>query len=213
MEEKPQPFNLTLPTNGGVSIAMIGAGRSGKSTLMKYVYNKYFKKHITLMFSQNPSADIYKNLPKKVMIIPEFYPELISECHQINSACDNKFPFLMISDDFVSPRIKNDAEITRLLTIYRNANCSSIFSFQGRTLMNAVGRANVNYIAVLKQQTPQEWVNVIKEYLSMWLPMGMTMNEMVKYCQEACIDHQFFFIDNIEGKCYLTKLTKEQAGV
>ena len=78
--------------------------------------------------------------------------------------------------------------------------------------MSAVGRNNANYIAIFKQQTPLEFENVIKEFLSMWLPTGMTMREMVDFCKEATMDHQFFFIDNIEGKCYLSKLSREQAG-
>jgi hypothetical protein len=47
----------------------------------------------------------------------------------------------------------------------------------------------------------------------MWLPPGMTMREMIEFCRLATEDHQFFCIDNIEGKCYLSKLTKEQAGL
>jgi hypothetical protein len=35
----------------------------------------------------------------------------------------------------------------------------------------------------------------------------------VEFCKHATVDHQFFFIDNIEGKCYLSKLTKAQANV
>jgi hypothetical protein len=100
--------------------------------------------------------------------------------------------------------------VARAMTIYRNAGISTVFSFQGRTLMSAVGRNNANYILIFKQQTPLEWENVIKEFLSMWLPTGMTMREMVEFCKHATVDHQFFFIDNIEGKCYLSKLTKSQ---
>jgi len=206
-------FELTLPTNGGCSIALIGASRSGKTTLLKYLYNEYFTKHITIMFSMNPQADIYKDLDPKVIISEEFHSSLMKEAHTLNKLTDNKYPFLFISDDFVNNKIKNDPEITRCLTIYRNSLTSSIFSFQGRTLLSAVGRNNMNYIAILKQQTPMEWVNVIKEFLSMWLPVGMTMAEMVRFCQEATVDHQFFFIDNIKGECYLTKLSREQAGV
>jgi hypothetical protein len=113
----------------------------------------------------------------------------------------------------VNNKIKNDPEVTRALTIYRNAGVSSIWSFQGRTLMNAVGRNNLNYVAILKQQTPKEYEAVIKEYLSMYLPTSMTMKEMIEFCRLATEDHQFFFLDNIEGVCYLTKLTKEQADV
>ena len=210
MSIEAKPFELVLPTNGGCSIALIGASRSGKSTLMKHLYKTYFKKHITVMFSMNPQADIYKDLDDNVIVCEEYHSELFREAHEINKLMDNCNDFLFISDDFVNPKIKNDGEITRALTIYRNAGISTIFSFQGRTLMNAVGRNNLNYIAVLKQQTPLEWTNVIKEFLSMWLPPGMTMMEMVRYCQEATVDHQFFFIDNIKGECYLTKLSRAQ---
>ena len=165
------------------------------------------------MFSMNRQADIYKDLDEKVIISDRFHSELLREAHEINSLCDNKFPFLFISDDYVDPKIKNDHEITRAMTIYRNANVSSVWSFQGRTLMSAVGRNNSNFIVVLKQQTPLEWENVIKEFLSMYLPTGMTMREMVEFCKHATVDYQFFFIDNIEGKCYLSKLTKAQANV
>lgn len=206
-------FDLTLPANGGISISLIGASRSGKTTLLKYIYKTYFQKYITTMFSMNRQADIYKDLDERVMISDRFHSELLREAHEINSICDNKYPFLFISDDYVDPKIKNDPEITRAMTIYRNANVSTIFSFQGRTLMSAVGRNNSNYIVVLKQQTPLEWENVIKEFLSMWLPTGMTMREMIEFCKQATMDHQFFFIDNIEGKCYLSKLTRAQANL
>ena len=204
-------FDLTLPTNGGCSLLLCGASRSGKTTLMKYIYKKHFSKHVSVMFSMNPHADIYKDLSENVLVSSTYHPELIREAHEINTLCDNKYPFLFISDDYVDNKIKNDAEITRCLTVLRNSAISSIFSFQGRTLMSAVGRNNANYICILKQQTPLEWENVIKEFLSMWLPTGMTMREMVDFCKEATVDHQFFFIDNIEGKCYLSKLTPTQA--
>lgn len=205
-----KPFAITPPTNGGISIALIGASRSGKTTLMKYLYNQFFSKHISLMFSMNNTADIYKSLPKKLMISPEYYPCLIQDMYSINNALENKFPFLVISDDFVNHKIKNCPHITRLLTIYRNTGMSSIFSFQGRSLMNSVGRNNVNYIAVLKQNTPLEALNVIKEYLNGYFPPGMTYDQKISFFMEATRDHQFFFIDNIEGICYLTKLSPDQ---
>ena len=203
-------LDLTMPTNGGVSIALVGASRSGKTTLMKYLYRKFFSKHITMMCSMNPQAEIYKDLDSKVVISQEYHPELLREAHEINQLTDNKFPICFISDDYVDVKIKNDPEITRCMTIMRNAAISSIWSFQGRTLMSAVGRNNINFIAVFKQQTPKEWECVIKEFLSMWLPPGMTMREMVEFCRVATEAHQFFFIDNINGVCYLSKLQKDQ---
>jgi len=202
-------FNIELPENGGTSWAIVGCSRSGKSTFMKHIYNTYFKKHIGIMFTMNSHTDIYKDF-KNVMICPEYKNELIKEATAINSKMKNKFDFCFISDDYVDAKIKNDAEITRLLTIGRNCGLSSIFVFQGRTLMNAVGRNQVNYVVIFKQQTPKEWKNVIDEYLDMWLPMELSMAEKIKFCQEATVDHQFFMINNIDSECYISKLTKDQ---
>jgi hypothetical protein len=203
-------FSLELPSNGGTSFALIGASRSGKTTMMKYLYNTHFKKHITMMFSMNPQAGIYEDFGPKIMTCEEYFPELMKEAHELNVLCDNKYPFCFISDDFVSIKIKNDPEVVKALTIYRNAGISSIWSFQGRTLMSAVGRNQINYICVFKQQTPLEWTNVIKEFLSMWLPTGMTMREMIEFCKLATADHQFFMIDNIKGECFISKLSEDQ---
>jgi len=205
---------LELPINGmGFSIILCGASRSGKTTVMKYLVKKFFTKHVCCMFTMNRHADIYADMGNKIIVSDNFHSELLREAQEINSLCDNKYPFLFISDDYVSPAIKNDPEITRVMTIGRNCNVTSLWSMQGRTLMSAVGRNNANYIVILKQQTPLEWVNVIKEFLSMWLPIGMTMKEMVEFCKLATMDHQFFFIDNIEGKCYLSKLSRDQVNV
>ena len=203
-------FNIELPTNGGISIALIGCSRSGKTTMLKHLYKKYFTKHIAVMCSMNPQADIYKDLSSKVIVSEKYDPTILSDMHKINTKLGNKFPFLFISDDYVDRKIKNCPEITRCLTIMRNANVNSIFSFQGRTLMSAVGRMNVNIICIFKQQTPMEWKNVIDEYLGMWLPLGMKMEEKIEFCKLATEDHQFFTINNLTGECFLSKLTASQ---
>jgi hypothetical protein len=204
-------FDLTLPTNGGISVCLIGASRSGKTTMMKYLYNTFFKKCITVMCTMNPQADIYKDFGKKVLVSDQYHPEVLKEMHEINTVCDNKFDFCFISDDYVDSKVKGDPEITRCMTIYRNAGFfNSIWSFQGRVLMSAVGRNNANYICIFKQNTAAEYENIIKEFLSMYLPSDMSMREMVEFVKIATADHQFFCIDNITGDCYISKLSKDQ---
>ena len=162
------------------------------------------------MFSQNSHADIYKDMPKNVIVSDTYYPELLAEEHAINHATKNKFNFLNVFDDYVDHKVKNDPEITRSLSIYRNSAQSIIQSFQGRTMMSAIGRAQCNYVIIGAQQTPLDWFNVLKEFLSMHLPLDMTLKEQIDFCKKATANHQFFCIDNIKGECYLTKLTKSQ---
>jgi hypothetical protein len=203
-------FDPELPTNGSTSWVLVGASRSGKSTLMKYLYSKYFKKCITMMFSMNHHADIYKDFGSKILCADEYHPELIREAHEINRLTDNAYDFCFIFDDYVDIKAKNDPEITRLLTLYRNSAQNSVFSSQGRTLISAVGRNSANYVCIFKQQTNLEWENVIKEYLAMHLPPKMTMREMIEFCMAATRDHQFFMLDNVLGECYISKLSSAQ---
>lgn len=205
-----RPFDLVLPDKTGISMGLIGASRSGKTTLLKHLYKTHFKRFITIMTTMNPHADIYKDMGEKILVANIYHPEILRDIHEINKLTDNKYNFLFISDDYVDTKIKNDPEITRALTIYRNAGLSSIFSFQGRTLMSAVGRNNLHYVAILKQQTPKDWKAVIEEFLDMWLPMDLTMREKIDFCQKATMDHQMFFVDNLTGCCYLTKLSPSQ---
>jgi hypothetical protein len=213
MSFKTKAFSLDLPASGGTNIVMVASSRSGKTTMLKYIYDTYFKKHITTMFTMNPHADIYKDLSDKIMMSERFHPEIIHDMYEINKLSDNKYDFFVISDDYVDNTIKTSPEITRLMTIYRNANLNSCFSFQGRTLLSAVGRNNAHFILVGRQNTPKEYECVIKEFLSGWLPVGMTMSEMIRFVAEACRDYQFFLIDNLKGECYLTKLSPRQAGL
>jgi hypothetical protein len=187
-------FDLQIDTSlGGSSFYIVGTSKAGKTTLMKYIRKTYYKDNIPLMFSQNKHADIIK------------------DCHTINSKFNNKFPFLIITDDIVGNNIKNDPEITRLSTIYRNANMSCIQSLQDLTLMSAVGRNNTNFIAIFKQSTPKKLEAVVKEFLSTYFPTDWTMREMVAYVKQALEPKgQFFMINNLTNECYLTKLSSKQ---
>ena len=213
MSFKTKAFSLDIPEKGGSNIVIVAASRSGKTCLMKYIYHTYFKKHITTLFTMNPHAEIYKDLPDKINISERFHPEIIHDMYEINKLTDNSQDFFISSDDYVDNQIKISPEVTRLMTIYRNASLSSCFVFQGRTLLSAVGRNNAHFILVGRQNTPKEYECVIKEFLSGWLPVGMTMAEMVRFVGEAVQGHQFFLIDNLKGECYLTKLSPRQAGL
>ena len=45
---KNKPFNLVMPPTetGGCSILMVGSGRSGKTTALKYIIDNYMNKNI-----------------------------------------------------------------------------------------------------------------------------------------------------------------------
>jgi hypothetical protein len=204
------PFKMDLPTNGGVAVSLVGAGRSGKSTILRYLLRTVFKHHLTTMFTYSAHADIYKEFPKKVIVANEYLPEVIKDCYKINQACHNKFPFLLVTDDMHGAAVKLDTQMLRLLTLYRNSNCSAIICGQSASLLSTIGRGNCAYILCGQLNTSEEIWKVIKMYLNGYFPTHMKMSEKIAFYQEATKDHTWFMVDNILNTCSLTRLSAEQ---
>jgi len=92
---KGDVLKIELPTNGGCSFLLLGSTRSGKSTAMLAIYEKYFKKHITMLLTHSSHADIYKPLQKTAIVSPGFHAELVTEPMTLNRETKNKYPFCL----------------------------------------------------------------------------------------------------------------------
>jgi hypothetical protein len=195
-----------MPTNGAVSWVLVGASRSGKSTFMKHLLKEHYKKHITCMMTLSSAADIYKDLSKKIIVATDWNPVVIEDMYRLNSKMDNKFNFLVVTDDLVGGAIKTDLQMTRLLSLYRNSNISAIISGQQATLINAAGRSNANFIAVFHQNSAGEAKRVVDLYLTAFFPTHMKVSEKIQLFMKLTEDHAFFFINNLNNTCTLVKL-------
>ena len=201
-----KPFDFKLPKNGGVHFGLIGSGRSGKSTCMIELYNKFFSKaYVTVMMSNSSHADIYRKLPRsKVIVSPAYYPKVIHDMAVINKETKNRYDFLTILDDVVTG-IKFDKELLRLLTIYRNSNLHSIISVQAVTLLNSAGRTNFSYILLFRLNSDDQIERCVKSYLSTYFPEHMRLADKMRAYKELTEDHWFFVIDNVDGGIYRTR--------
>lgn len=200
-------FTLHPPNGGGMSIAMIGSTRSGKSTMLSHILKTYFKNHIGILMTNSPQADVYKQ-----MDIPQssqFLPRIIKDMAVINKETKNKYDFLVCLDDVVTKQ-KFHPEILKLLAIYRNSNMSAIINVQALTLMNAAGRTNINVVILFKNNTDSEIERNIKTYLSSYLPKNMKMPEKIRWFREATEDHHFILVDTLNGDVYRSKLEADQ---
>lgn len=192
------------PENGGVSYALIGSTRSGKSEIMLWLWNRYFRNHITLLTTQSSHASIYGPLRSKAVIVPEFCPEIISESMKINVATKNKYNFCQIFDDCITG--KNNHTLQKLLTIGRNAGQSVIYVGQELTLLNAVGRSNINYIVCLYLNSDISVEKMIKNWLRHCFPPTLKMHEMMKLYKELTKDHHAIVVDTLTGDIFRTKI-------
>ena len=195
-------FEFELPENGGVSVALIGSTRSGKTTFLKYLLDKHFGKHLKVLMSNSIHAPIYKDI-KDLVKSPLYIPKLVKEGYVINKETKNHYDFLYILDDIVTGKF--DKELLKLLAIYRNSNLSAIVSIQSPILLNSATRGNLNYVLLGRMNSEEMIEKTIKMYLTSYLE-GKNMTEKIKNYKEQTEDHHWIVINNLDGSVYRTKL-------
>ena len=190
---------------GGFSFAVIGSTKSGKSFATNYIVKEFFKNHITFLMSLTSHGKIYDPFRKKGIIAEKFCPQLIEEAFIINKNTNNHYDFLFVFDDLALDG-KNDTMMTRLLTTGRNLGCSALISGQKATMLSATGRSNCNYVCLFYQNTDTEIESSVKTWLRSFFPRGMAIPDIIRYYREMTVDHNFFLIDTLNNKCYLSRI-------
>jgi hypothetical protein len=188
----------------GMSFLLLGATRSGKSTLMLHLWEKFFKNQICILHTASHQSEIYKPLAKGVAVAPMFCAELITETSKINGATNNHYKFCHIIDDVVDK--KNNKELIKLLTIGRNHRLSTVITGQELSIFNAIGRSNINFVCLFKLGSDMAIEKVIKQYLRSSFPSDMALNDMIKVYKKVTNNHGFFCIDNLNDKVFVSRL-------
>jgi hypothetical protein len=185
------------------SIAFIGSTRSGKSTAMLWCWEKYLRDQMTIMMTGSPHGDIYAPLRKSSAICPEFHSELIKDAFKMNMATKNKYPTTFIFDDMLDG--KHSKALMKLLCVGRNLSCCTLICAQELSILNAIGRTNLNYILCFRLNSDMAVEKVVKNYLRHALPKG-TIAYQVGIYKELTTDHRFFVYDALRNEIFLSKL-------
>jgi hypothetical protein len=185
------------------SVGLIGSTRSGKSTAMIYIWERWLKDRITIMMSGSPHGDIYAPLRKTTAICPEFKSQLIKDAFRMNTATKNKYPMTFILDDELDG--KNSKALCKLLCIGRNLGCCSLIVGQELSILNAIGRTNLNYICCFRLNSDMAVEKVVKNYLRHALPKGTIAYQCSVY-KALTTDHRFFVVDTLANEIFLCKL-------
>ena len=197
--------SIETPENNNMSFACIGSTRSGKTYAMKHIWDKYFKKHITILMTHSGHAEIYKDFKKDVIVSDGFHCELVDEPMKINKNTKDAYQFCMIFDDLgIDGKIS--ASMTNLLTRGRNCGMSCIYAGQKLTMLSATGRSNINYVLCFYQNTDSEIENTIKCFLRSYFPKGMRMPEMIKLYRDITQDHNFICVDTLSNNVFISKI-------
>ena len=200
-------FQLQIPdtATGGCSVLMIGSTRSGKSTALKHIMDKYFKKHVGVLFSQSIKANAYKDMNYPLIAKGcAFVPDVIRDMFHINKETKNHYPFLVVIDDH--PLVRADKELIKLTTIYRNSGLSSIVCCQNLGMLNPTCRSNINFIMLFHLNNTEAIEKTIKTFLRGYFPQGWNYDKKIEVYRQLTADHHFLFLDNLSGTIFRCKI-------
>jgi len=198
-------FKLNLPDQetGGVTMAMIGSTRSGKTTLLKHSILKFFADHIGILMSPSLHAPVYDDIGKHLVKSPEFVPKVIEEAYKINKGTKNHYPFAVILDDIVTA--KWNKTLMKSFTIYRNSGITTIMSVQNPVILNSVTRGNFNYAILGYLNSSEACERVIRMFCFSEIP-GKGIEEKIKEYQRLTENHHWLMLDFLTGDRYRFKI-------
>jgi ABC-type ATPase with predicted acetyltransferase domain len=204
MEKLPQPdseINLKLDQNTGNSCVILGSSKMGKSTLLMYLYDKYFNTndYISTLFTINAHINMYKD-HKKLIICKTFNREaekVIQMEKFINTKTDNKYDFVVMLDDIIDVRYSK--LLNNLILTYRNSKISSFISLQYPKLLSKSARANINNIIMFNFNTDETCNDVIKLFLkNHFNKMGYkNEDEQLGLYKELTKNHGFIYLNTL----------------
>lgn len=190
------------------SFAIIASSKSGKTTFVKYLLKKHFNDDIKLFMTQSPQSDIYSSIRKETAFAPAYIPDMIKTCYTINKSTKNHYKFCVIVDDVYG--VKNDRQMGKLLALYRNSGMSGIVVGQDFTMLNALGRANVNNVILGWTNTDNRISENIKLFLRTYFPKTLSEDEKILLYRVLTANHTFLWIDNLNGTIKRFRLSEGQ---
>jgi GTPase SAR1 family protein len=199
-------LKLDLDPFKAYSFCLIGATRSGKSTLLNHLIQKYMRQKINILMTESPNGDIYKEsgFKQDCVLCPAYIPELVKDCYLINKGTNNRYDFNFVMDDLVG--FRSDKQMKKLLTIYRNSNMGVCITGQTVSILDTTARFNVNFVFLGRTNADKEIENICKQFLASFFPSTMRMVDRIKTYKMMTSDYHFICLDNIIGDVFLTKI-------
>jgi GTPase SAR1 family protein len=195
-------LNIPDPETGGMTVALIGSTRSGKTTLLRHLLDKEFDEHVGVLMTPSLHAPIYKDI-KSLARSPDYFPSLIDECYKINKECKNHYPFLMVLDDVVTAKF--DKTLMKSFTIYRNSGITTIMSVQNPIIFNSTTRGNFNAVILGYLNSDEACDKVIRMFCFTAIK-GKNIEEKIHEYKRLTADHHWLYIDHLAGDLYRFKL-------
>ena len=202
-----------LPRRNGFVYALIGAGGSGKSSLMLSMFKspRYYRSKFDNIFYFTPQSSflsvekhpfcnhdkVYHELTPESL--ESIYDELLAlKEESIANDCPIEHSLIVI-DDFANDLKDRElaAKINKAIVKTRHLNCCWIFTLQSYTLFPKVLRKQITNATIFKPNNNEEWESINHELLQM---SRQNLLQLYDYCFNKLYTH--LDIDTKENKFY-----------
>lgn len=206
-------IDIYQPKTNASTVASMGSGQTGKTTLMVHVMKKLYDNPnwIGYLYTLSPTIKAFSVL-NEIKIRPGFEKAdeyMIEMMKYVNSNTDNKYPFINFFDDILEEGNKHNKVIDRLCLIYRNALLSTWLSTQYPKLINKKNRSNINSFVLFRFHQMDYLEEVIKSFLKPYFLKILgkcNMDDMIELYHTATEDHGFIYISPFQDSISFHKL-------
>lgn len=197
------------------TMAMIASSYSGKTYLLEKIYQQ-IKDQFTACVLTSASLNgntIYKKF-KKLVKMDEVNEKFVKFIYTIQKHTKSKFyNFLMMYDD-INPNTKHSEMLNRLVFRGRNMKMSLILSVQdSKGFLSKAQRQNFHYMIImgfsrLDNDRKETMIELLEPYFRHQisdLPKGKQVQIIKKFCDKACENHGFIFLNQVKQEIYVCK--------
>jgi GTPase SAR1 family protein len=200
---------LKLDKDTGNTILIVGSSKSGKTTFLMRIYNKYFKNRhdmIKTLFATHTQLNIYRSDHELLMCegFPKDAQEYISDQVFLNRNTSNCYQFLNVFDDILD--VRHSKIINESILSLRNSNISSIICLQYTHLFSKAARSSVNNIIFFSFNTDESIEGVLNTFLkSSFRKIGIAKEDMINVYRDLTRDHNYLYFHPATGYLFSSK--------
>jgi hypothetical protein len=210
-------FHLKLDPGTGNTILVFGSSKSGKSTALMHIYDRYFapegtrpkgEDYISTLWTNSPNIPLYQG--HNGLIIGNKFDKtaesLIKMEKKINASTENRYKFLNIYDDIIE--VRHVKLINAGMLYYRNSNMSQIVSLQYSNLLSKMSRGNAHNILAFNMLSTEATELIVKTYFSsVFRDMGIKgLADQVSFYKAMTKDHGFLYLRPKDNKVTFHKI-------
>ena len=189
--------------NTGLTIALLGSSKSGKTTMLTSMLPVLQKDNIMSVFSNSLQSPAYADIKEmdNCLFFDYFDKDLVETTYKVNHLTKNHYKFMNVLDDIVDQ--KNSELLSKCFTVFRNSNISTILSIQDPILIKKTNRGNINYIFLKRFNNNEMVQNIVDKFVGGYLT-GRIEEKCAKY-KRLTEGFNTIFIDMLNDCIYLIK--------